>query len=332
MFTVAAVSTNVSALPVGTILDRYGPRICSLVGCLFITIGCLLLAFADQIHPGDGYLPGYLFLALGSPFIYVSSFQLSNAFPRYSGLILAFVTGAFDASSAIFLFYRLIYQASNGNFQPRKFFLAYLVVPVLIAIVQFAVMPSMSYKTVSELIKVAEEDTPTADANGQSSAERQHRESVISETTGLLGDKKDERVSGNQDEAVREEKKRAISGVWGALHGRPARQQISSWWFALIAAFTIIQMLRINYFVATIRSQYTYLLGSVDAAKAINSFFDVALPLGGVIAIPFIGLILDNTSTPFALGLLAVIASTIGKPAIPKKSNYLSIRVALLTV
>lgn len=312
MFTVAAVSTNVSALPVGTVLDRYGPRICSLIGCVFITIGCLLLAFADQIRPGDGYIPGYLFLALGGPFIYISTFQLSNTFPQYSGLILALVTGAFDTSSAIFLFYRLVYQASDGSARPKTFFLAYLVVPVLIGILQFAVMPSNSYKTISELVRHAEEDTDIADSTGQSPAERQHRESVITEITSLLGDKKADRVGNIKDEIDPEEKKRAISGVWGALHGRSARQQIGSWWFALVAAFTIIQMLRINYFVATIRPQYTYLLGSVEAAKDVNAFFDVALPLGGVIAIPFIGLVLDNTSTSFVLGLLVVIASTIG--------------------
>jgi hypothetical protein len=71
-------------------------------------------------------------------------------------------------------------------------------------------------------------------------------------------------------------------------------------------------MLRINYFVATVRSQYVFLLGSREAAIRINSFFDAALPLGGVVSIPFIGLVLDNTSTVFVLALLVAFASTIG--------------------
>ena len=66
MFTVAAVSTNVAALPIGTILDRYGPRVCGIIGSVLLFIGAVLFSFASQI-PGDGYTPGYFFLALGGP-------------------------------------------------------------------------------------------------------------------------------------------------------------------------------------------------------------------------------------------------------------------------
>lgn len=71
-------------------------------------------------------------------------------------------------------------------------------------------------------------------------------------------------------------------------------------------------MTRINYFVATIRSQYAYIFHDYSKAVEINNFFDVALPVGGIISIPFIGLILDNTSTTFTLSLLVTIATTIG--------------------
>ena len=101
MFTIAAVSTNVVALPVGTILDRFGPRVCGITGAISITIGALLFAFAKEL-PLDGYIPGYLFMALGGPFIFISSFQLSNTFPQYSGLILALLTGAFDTRARSF--------------------------------------------------------------------------------------------------------------------------------------------------------------------------------------------------------------------------------------
>ena len=151
MFTTAAVATNVCALPVGTVLDRYGPRVSGIIGSILLTIGALLIAFATQL-PFDAYIPGYLFLALGGPFVFISSFQLSNTFPQRSGLILALLTGAFDSSSAIFLFYRLMYSASRGSFTPQKFFLVYLIVPVFIIVVHIFVMTANSYKTVGELI------------------------------------------------------------------------------------------------------------------------------------------------------------------------------------
>ena len=316
MFTVAAVSTNVVALPVGTILDYYGPRVSGIIGSFFIAIGCLFFAFAWQL-PFDGYILGYLFLALGGPFIFISSFQLSNTFPQYSGLILALLTGAFDTSTAIFLFYRLIYEASGRTFWPKKFFLVYLVVPVFTLIVQLLVMPSASYKTVGELVTQAEDealDEHDSDSDIDDpelirqlrETRRVHRESIISEITSLLGSKD------ASEQTKKEEKKKNVSGVWGALHGYTALEQIKSPWFILITLFTVVQMTRINYFVATIRPQYEYLLGDYTKAVQINNFFDVALPLGGVISVPFIGMILDNTSTPFCLALLVTVATMIG--------------------
>lgn len=317
MFTIAAVSTNVVALPVGTILDRYGPRVSGLIGALFITIGSLLFAFAGDI-PGDAYIPGYLFLALGGPFTFISSFQLSNTFPQYSGLILALLTGAFDTSSAVFLVYRLIYQGTNGAFTPKKFFLVYLVVPAYIFLVQIFFMPATSYKTVGELAQTVE--TTTNDVIHDSDdeiednrlvrqlqdARRVHRDSIVSQITDLLGTKD------ATDQTKEEAKKKNISGVWGALHGKTAAEQIRTPWFILITLFTVLQMLRINYFVATIRSQYTYLFRSAAAAEEINNFFDVALPVGGVLSVPFIGLLLDNTSTTFCMSMLVTIATAIG--------------------
>lgn len=305
MFTTAAVATNVCALPVGTVLDRYGPRISGIIGSILLTIGTLLMAFATQL-PFDAYIPGYLFLALGGPFVFISSFQLSNTFPQNSGLILALLTGAFDSSSAVFLFYRLIYSASHGSFTPQKFFLVYLIVPIFIIVVQIFVMPANSYKTVGELITQAEERTGENDPDSEDTARRrQHRESVNSETTSLLG-------KSATKQQTEEQKKQRISGVWGALHGRSALQQIMTPWFIFIALFTVVQMTRINYFVATVRTQYEYMLHSDARAEQVNHFFDVALPVGGVLSIPFIGLVLDNTSTPFTLALLVFVATAIG--------------------
>lgn len=316
MFTIAAVSTNVVALPVGTILDRFGPRVSGITGACLIAVGAVLFALAQQL-PFDGFIPGYLLLALGGPFIFISSFQLSNTFPQYSGLILALLTGAFDTSSAIFLFYRLLYQATDGAFSIKKFFLVYLIVPVYILMAQVFVMPSSSYKTVGELVNQAEESNDVIHESDDDiedpqvvrqlqNARREHRDSVVSEITTLLGTK--DAAQQTRDE----EKKKNISGVWGALHGRTAAEQIRTPWFILIMLFTVLQMTRINYFVATIRMQYFELLGSWDKAVAINNFFDVALPLGGVFSIPFIGLILDNTSTTFCMTLLVTVAATIG--------------------
>lgn len=109
------------------------------------------MGYAFAIPEFDGYLIGNVFLALGGTFIFVPSFSIANAFPKFSGTIVAAVTGAFDASAAVFLFYRMAYESSDGSFSPEKFFFSYLVVPALILITQFTLMTPDGYKTVPQL-------------------------------------------------------------------------------------------------------------------------------------------------------------------------------------
>lgn len=320
MFTAAAVATNVAALPVGAILDHYGPRVCGVLGAICLAIGAVFMAFSEKVA-FDALLPGYLFLALGGPFTYISSFQLSNAFPQHSGLILALLTGAFDASSALFLLYRIIFEKSDGAFGVNRFFISYLVVPIVIIIMQLTVLPSQSYKTVGEMIvdyEVPDTEDPfnssAIEADDQvdeetallREAQREHNESIAHEIEELLGSETADK------QAEREEATNNRSGVWGVMHNRPAFEQIRSPWFILICLFTVVQMTRINYFVATIRLQYSAIFGSMEKAIEINNFFDLALPLGGIISIPFIGVFLDHTSTVAVLTTLVTVATAIG--------------------
>ncbi|KAI5780092.1 major facilitator superfamily domain-containing protein [Geopyxis carbonaria] len=300
MFTIAAVATNVCALLVGTVLDQYGPRVSGIIGSFLFACGCLGFAFAEQLsHTGvDPYIPAYLLLAIGGPFIFIPSFHLANAFPRRSGLVLSMLTGAFDSSSAVFLGYQLFYD-HFGGLSLRTAFLGYLVVPALILLSQFTIMPSQSYKTATELSSQAAAEQDILDADPSSNP--REREAVISEIDSLLGP---------TPSPVYNQPLADNSGILGALHHLPLRHQLRTFWFIGIAAFTILQMTRINYFVATISSQYTFLLPS--RADSIVALFNAALPLGGIAAIPFIGATLDSFRTLTVLSALVFAATLIG--------------------
>lgn len=183
-FAVASTTYNISTLPVGTILDRYGPRVSAIIGSVSLAIGTILMAFAFYIPEFDGYIVGNIFLALGGTFIFVPSFAIANAFPKLSGMsrrisrswtieltvetgtIVATVTGAFDASAAVLLFYRLAYEGSGGTFTPEKFFTLYLIVPVVIFIGNFTLMNEDAYKTVPQLeLKIEKEQDATRDVS-----------------------------------------------------------------------------------------------------------------------------------------------------------------------
>jgi MFS family permease len=314
------VTTNVSALVVGTLLDSYGPRICGFISSGLLLLGSLCMGFAADL-PFDAYIAGHFLLALGGTFIFVPSFHLSNAFPQIQGLILALITGAFDVSAAVFLVFRLLYESKNGAFGLKQFFLTYLAVPVFLFACELTFMPAKSYETRTELDNKAEQAKNPAndvhDSDEELETEREirrvrserqdERKRTIAEIRDLLGTQA-ERI----EHSKREDEKRVTSGVWGALHGVPASKQVRSPWFILITALTVLQMARMNFFIATIWSQYTYMLDSPSKAARVNEFFDVALPIGGIAAVPFIGFLLDSTSTAVVLGLLVFLSTAIG--------------------
>ncbi|KIV93042.1 hypothetical protein PV10_04287 [Exophiala mesophila] len=319
-FVIASVTTNVSALLVGGILDRYGPRLCGLISSVLIALGSLSMAFASSL-PFDAYMAASFLLALGGTFTFVPSFHLANAFPRYQGLILALITGAFDASASIFLIFRLVYRWTEGSFNIRSFFLLFLLVPVFIFVTQLTLMPARSYETRTELTsKVELASDPTQDVHDSDdefdnaadlmrvrSERAVRRRQSIASINELLGDQAQRDQYEKKEDAIHN-----TSGVWGVLHGVPASQQLLSPWFLLMMLFTVLQMMRFNFFIATIWSQYVFMLNSEEAATKVIEFFDVALPVGGVATVPFIGALLDHSSTVAVLNLLVLLSTVIG--------------------
>ncbi|KAF5024414.1 hypothetical protein F66182_3500 [Fusarium sp. NRRL 66182] len=321
LFISASISANVASLFAGAALDRFGRRACWLVSSLLLTLGSLMMGLSFRIPGFHGYLFGNVCLAFGGTFLFVSSFQLANAFPKHSGLIVALVTGAFDASAAVFLFYRMAYEASGGKFSLDTFFFGYISIPALIFVAELLWMPAHSYHTLPQLEKkieqvqdrardVHESDQEIDDRSELTrvrSARAERRKSKLEKIEELAGDS--EQRGGRIKE---EEGRQETSGVWGVLHGVPAHEQMLSPWFILILLLTVLQMLRMNYFIASIRSQYRYMLGSDRAAERINDFFDVALPVGGVASTPFIGLLLNNLSVPSTFSVLTMFIAVIG--------------------
>ncbi|SCU82455.1 LADA_0C05424g1_1 [Lachancea dasiensis] len=320
MFTVGAGTTNIIALAVGYVLDVHGPRICGFIGSAFLTLGTLSLALSANIRTFDPYLAGYTLFAIGGPFVFISSFQLANSFPKKSGTILALLTGAFDSSSALFFFYRLFYQNWTPNLTLEKFFTGYLIVPAFILLCQIFIMPKESYKTLGAVEKLEVEgldmdgNLPAGEDGSRIIPDETERQSLLSNPSSgirpvLSANSRRKSVWENYVEAKLEKKTR---GIFGAMHGRSASEQIKSPWFMLMLMFVVICMLRINYFVATVRSQEEYLLDDAALALKVNAIFDVALPLGGIISIPFIGMVLDHCSTLTALLIVSSISILIG--------------------
>ncbi|CCG84846.1 protein of unknown function [Taphrina deformans PYCC 5710] len=296
MFTWAAVSTNVSAFPIGLLLDRVGMRATSLVGTVLMFLGSLGLALARD--PGlDVYVPSYTLLATSGSFLLLSSFSLAGLVPRKSGLIVSGMTGAFDASSGLFLVYRITYQAL-GRPSVETFFAVYLLVPVLIFIVQLWYMPR---KTTAEEKVVEEEEgqeqhqQEAVDGAGGRASEVDGGEAT--ETTGLLQATDESRMFKGTEQVA--------DPVDGVMHAASTTGVLTSAWFLLPALVMVASLIRVNFFIATVHAQLIFFIGAAEARSVMDAF-DVLLPVGGLFAIPLIGWILDTytTSTVYLLTLL----------------------------
>ncbi|KAK7932244.1 hypothetical protein PG985_002956 [Apiospora marii] len=325
-FIVASVTLNVSTIFAGFTLDKRGRRACYLIAAAVLAVAALLMAaaFANMIPSWlDGYLVGNLLLGLGGTYTFVPSFQLANAFPRYTGVVMALVTGAFDASAAVFLFYRMAYEASGGRFKPQHFFLGYLLVPVLLVLAELTFMPRFAYQTMPQIQdRLDRAKTSRYDAHGSDDeleTEAQRREARAGRAQARHDRlKRIETVTGGSRERRKREgrleRRQEASGVWGMLHGLPVARQMATPWFGLVLVLTMLQMLRMNYFIATLRAQYQYMLrpDGEGMARRINEFFDVALPVAGVASTPLIGLLLNELSVTVILAVLSALIVVLG--------------------
>ena len=113
IFTLGTVGNYTSNLPMGLVLDRYGPNVCCTVGAAVQIVGTLLM-LAFPLGVGEWCLyPGFFLLGFGGPGVQMATFHLANLFPSYSGSLIAASTALFDAGTAVFFGFALATTSFN---------------------------------------------------------------------------------------------------------------------------------------------------------------------------------------------------------------------------
>jgi MFS family permease len=140
MFTLGVSVLNGMCLPVGFIVQRYGPRITCSIGAILIASGSVLFAFSSSKF--DAYIPGYILMGAGGPFVAFSMFSLAQIIPHRQGMIFSLIVAAFDGSSGLmFLFWVLNHFF---HLSLRTMFLYYLVLPAALLLSTFWLFPPHS--------------------------------------------------------------------------------------------------------------------------------------------------------------------------------------------
>lgn len=323
MFSTGA--NHVAVLPVIILLDRYGPKLCGLLGSILLAAGAYLISRMDETGSVDSYLWGFLMLAVAGQFVLFSALHLSNLFPRQSSAILALFSGAYYASSGVFAGYNLI-NYTTTTIPPRTWFTFYQAVPCFIALFHILLVPANPYQTVSDVTCAVVAGVPQVPqrlyAKVRQFTIQDQIESLLSDYERQTG-----QIEGQCANVVIDDEgytSRKITdptrncGVWGALHRMPLALQLQSKWFALIASLSAVLALRVNHLIATVHSQYQVMLTAThelstdkshNGVDLISMILAYALPLSCLVT-PVVCLVLDYFSA-FTVLTLTVLLSIV---------------------
>lgn len=109
-FTTYSVVMMVMLFVVGILIDYIGLRVVKLISTLVYFIGMLMFAFVTPSTSPLIFVGGTL-AAVGGMGMFVCNLSINQFFTKTSVIILAFITGSYDASSTLFAIIQLTYNA-----------------------------------------------------------------------------------------------------------------------------------------------------------------------------------------------------------------------------
>jgi len=163
-------------LPLGMLLDRFGPRVTSLTGSLLLIAGCCTLALCDK---NSQYLPvaGYFLLGIAGPFIQMPCFQFSELFGTRKASAMAYLITCFELSTGVFV----VFAELNTSYglDRRELFLGYAFVGVYCLLTGIFFWPDLPYRSTPP-------PQPPSDHGGNANVRRKAEPQPVRTTPALM--------------------------------------------------------------------------------------------------------------------------------------------------
>ena len=129
VYNVAAVTSFASPVPVGIFLDRFGPRLTTLLCIAIFTLGPVLVIVANVVGVSNVYYGAFICFGFSASSMLMPLYHCGNLFAGREGLAVALLNGSFDAGSLVFMVMGYMHAAGVSL---TTIMVAYLCGPVLV--------------------------------------------------------------------------------------------------------------------------------------------------------------------------------------------------------
>ena len=170
IFVVASFCNFLGPLILGIVLDSYGPRVCSVVSILLITVGSAMFALSDT-DSLPLFVPGMCLIAFGGPGTQNAIIHLSNLFPEWKATATSFIVGSFQLSFVVFLVFDQLW--AHLQYSYTTLFMGYCVLCVANIAVSLFMWPDEPYNledSMAEQAQLSESESAASTASAGSVA------------------------------------------------------------------------------------------------------------------------------------------------------------------
>ena len=178
---VVATSVNFSGpLLLGFLLDRFGPRTCSIISILLVALGCIVFG-ASNLTTFPFHLPGIVMIAFGGPGVQSAIIHVSNLFPSSKATATSIITGSFNLSFLIFVLFDNIWE--NYQLTYNEIFIGYgillLAFPLTASIIFWPDRPYNYQKALATEEKLALDSKKVINENLTITSNKLYRADII---------------------------------------------------------------------------------------------------------------------------------------------------------
>ena len=152
IFSMASSVAMCSTLIMGFVLDRFGPRACSVISNLLIGTGCHLFSKANTFQT---FAVAACCMAFGGPGISYSLVHIANLFPKYQFLVMSILGGSVTLSFSVLAAFGNIWESYHVGF--RTLFGGYALVIAGSTVGSFCLWPDAPFENRNDLKIKADE-------------------------------------------------------------------------------------------------------------------------------------------------------------------------------